>query len=98
LIDFYELGTPLTNAHYTAHMFGNVYGIPGVPERYRSNVISYRTPVKNLYLTGADTAGHGITGTLMSGLLTSAVMMGIPSHLIKIFKTVQKYSKELEDN
>ena len=55
LIEYYELGTPLTNVHYTAHAFGNVYGIPGVPERYRSNSISYRTPVKNLFLTGADT-------------------------------------------
>ena len=97
MIDYYELGTPLTNAHYTAHMSGNIYGIPAVPERYRSDIIRYRTPLKNLYMTGADTAGHGIGGALMSGVMTSAVIMGIPFHLIKIFGRVRKYSEGLKE-
>jgi phytoene dehydrogenase-like protein len=76
---------------YTGHHFGNIYGIPGVPERYDLNKISYRTQINNMYLTGADTAGHGIVGAMMSGVITTAIIKGIPRHLIKIFSRAKRY-------
>jgi all-trans-retinol 13,14-reductase len=96
LIDYVELGTPLTNQHYTAHPAGNIYGIPGRPERYLPDVISYRTPLKNLYLTGADTAGHGIVGAMMSGLLITALITGLPWQLFRIFSAAKKYHNHLK--
>jgi phytoene dehydrogenase-like protein len=97
MIDYYELGTPLTIEHYAAQPAGNIYGIPGQPERYLSDGISYRTPLKNVYLTGADTAGHGIVGAMMSGVLTTALISGLPYHLLKIFSTAKKYQSLMKD-
>jgi len=97
LIDFYELGTPLTIEHYTAHPAGIIYGIPATPARFHSESIGFRTPVKNLYLTGSDTSGHGITGAMMSGVLTTAMIGGLPWQLIKIFSQAQKFHSRLKD-
>ena len=95
LIDYAELSTPLTTEHYTGHYQGNIYGIPAVPKRYDLDVINIRSPIKNLYLTGADTSGHGIVGAMMSGVLTTAVIQGVPSHLFKIFGRAKKFSDTL---
>ena len=54
MIDYRELSTPLSTEHFTAHREGNVYGLPAIPQRYRHSWLGTRTPVKNLYLTGAD--------------------------------------------
>ncbi len=97
LVDYTELGTPLTTKHYLNYEKGNIYGIPATPERYKMKSANYRTPVKNLYLTGADTAGHGITGAMMSGIMVSAIVMGLPLSLMKIFRTAIKFSKSLKD-
>jgi phytoene dehydrogenase-like protein len=97
LIDFYELGTPLTVEHYTAHPAGIIYGIPATPARFHSKSIGFRTPLKNLYLTGSDTSGHGITGAMMSGVLTTAMINGLPGQLIKIFSRAQKFHARLKE-
>jgi len=35
-----------------------------------------RTPIKNLYLTGADTLALGIMGTMMGGVKTAGLLGG----------------------
>jgi all-trans-retinol 13,14-reductase len=35
LVEYYEVLTPLTVEHFTGHLRGSVYGIPGTPERFR---------------------------------------------------------------
>lgn len=72
-IDYAELSTPLTISDFTGHHQGAVHGLPGVPEKFFADWVSPRTPIENLYITGADIAGHGIIGAFMSGFLTLMV-------------------------
>jgi phytoene dehydrogenase-like protein len=76
IISFYELSTPLTTEHFTHHPFGAIYGIPATPERFRQPFISNKTPVKNLYLTGADAGMPGIVGVMMGGMVTASLIAG----------------------
>jgi all-trans-retinol 13,14-reductase len=76
LVDYCEVSTPLTVEHFTGHLRGSVYGIPATPERFRRPYLSVATPVKNLYLTGADVASLGIMGAMMGGVATAARLLG----------------------
>lgn len=87
IITFSELSTPLTSEQYTLHPFGAIYGVPATPERFRMPFVSNTTPVKNLYLTGADAGMPGIVGVMMSGLATAAMVAG-PFGLIDIMGCV----------
>ncbi len=76
LVEYHELSTPLTVESMTGHRGGQVYALPWTPERFRSAWPGPRTPIRNLYLTGADIAAHGIVGALSGGLLTAAHLLG----------------------
>ncbi len=71
-IDYYELSTPLSTAHFVNYENGEIYGLDHTPERYRMKELRPRTPIKNLYLTGQDIVTCGIGGALMGGVLTAA--------------------------
>lgn len=76
LVDYSELGTPLTFEYFTAAPSGSIYGYPGTPEKYKTAWLDPRTPIKNLYLTGSDVALLGIMGALMGGVLTASCLWG----------------------
>lgn len=82
LIEFQELATPLTTEHYTTHPQGAIYGLPCVPARFdreKSPWFGVKTPIKNLYLTGADALSPGVGGSLMSAFFTFAEIEGLLS-------------------
>jgi phytoene dehydrogenase-like protein len=76
LIEYAELSTPLTVEHFDASDRGSIYGIPCIPERLDQPWIGVRTPIKNLYLTGADTSSLGIMGAMMGGVKTTGLLQG----------------------
>ncbi|PPS45720.1 NAD(P)/FAD-dependent oxidoreductase [Chroococcidiopsis sp. TS-821] len=76
LIEYAELSTPLTVEHFDASDRGAIYGIPCIPERLDQSWIGVRTPIKNLYLTGADTFSPGIMGAMMGGVKTAGILNG----------------------
>lgn len=76
LIDYVELGTPLTFKHYTHHPHAQIYGIPATPARAHLKSIQPKTPIKGLYLVGADVGGHGIVGAMMGGILGVSAALG----------------------
>jgi all-trans-retinol 13,14-reductase len=74
-IDYCELSTPLSTRQFVNYHQGQAYGPAVTPERFRARALSPRTPVRNLYLTGADAAVLGVTGALAGGgLAVSAVL------------------------
>lgn len=86
LVEFSELATPLTNESFTGHFQGVIYGMPGVPERFdleKSPWCNVLTPVKNLYLTGADACATGVAGA-MSGGLFAAMQILNPMQILRI--------------
>jgi len=76
LVAHAELSTPLTVEHFGGHRRGLFYGIPATPARFLARRCGVRTPVRSLFLTGADAGSLGIVGALMGGVLSAAVAMG----------------------
>lgn len=95
LIDYRELGTPITTEYFTNHRNGNIYGLPMIPEKFRSPWLSPYTPIRNLYLTGSDAFCFGIVGSMMSGVITTAVVMGRPWRVMSFISQAMKFSHQL---
>jgi len=71
-VQFQELGTPLSNEHFTCHTQGASYGITSVPERFDEANLTWthpRTPVEGLFMSGQDVAGLGVSGAMIGGLM-----------------------------
>ncbi|WP_019499719.1 phytoene desaturase family protein [Pseudanabaena sp. PCC 6802] len=90
-IEYAELSTPLTVEHFDASDRGTIYGIPCIPERLDRSWIGARTPIKNLYLTGADVFSLGIMGAMMGGVKTTGIVNGGFS-FFKIMSTIMRES------
>lgn len=74
LVAYHELSTPLTNAWFTDHYQGRIYGAAATPDRFDLNKNPFfqtKTPIPGLYLTGADACSLGIGGVLVGGMLTA---------------------------
>jgi all-trans-retinol 13,14-reductase len=80
LVEYAELSTPLTVEHYTSHPGGRFYGLPATPERYRSQLLGPRTPIKGLYLSGEDAGCLGIVGAMMGGVSAASQVLGSKSY------------------
>jgi all-trans-retinol 13,14-reductase len=76
LVAYRELSTPLSTERFTGHPGGEIYGIPFTPERLDMPFLQARTPVRGLYLTGADGLMLGVCGAAMSGLMTAVAATG----------------------
>ncbi|MGB8330500.1 MAG: NAD(P)/FAD-dependent oxidoreductase [Polyangiales bacterium] len=76
-VEIAELSTPLTTRNFAAHPGGEIYGLQHTPMRFEQRWLRPRTPIKGLYLTGADACSAGVVGALMGGMLcSSAVLKG----------------------
>ncbi len=75
-IDYYELSTPLSTAHFANYEYGEIYGIDHTTQRFEQKFLRSRTPVKNLFLTGQDIVSCGVGGALFSGLITASAVTG----------------------
>jgi len=74
-VEVAELSTPLTTRNFTGHPHGEIYGLQHTPHRFEQRWLRPRTPLKGLYLTGADIASAGVVGALMGGMLCSSVAL-----------------------
>ncbi|WP_321539376.1 phytoene desaturase family protein [Flavobacterium piscinae] len=63
-----ELGTPKTNQFYINSTRGNVYGTEKTLRQIGPFAYKNQTEFENLYLCGASTLSHGVTGASYSGL------------------------------
>jgi phytoene dehydrogenase-like protein len=72
-----ELGTPLTTTHFTAHPAGESYGTPFLPGSLHQPWRTARTPVRGLYLAGADACFLGVTGAGMGGVAAAVAAAGV---------------------
>ncbi|EMJ96722.1 phytoene desaturase family protein [Leptospira alstonii] len=95
IVEYTEVSTPLTTEHFTLHKNGTIYGLPCVPDRFREEAapwFSPITPIKNLFLTGADAASPGMSGAMMGGISAVAHLTdGIK--MIQIFREAGKKNK-----
>lgn len=73
-IDYYELSTPLSTAHFVNYEQGEIYGIDHTTQRFEQRFLKPRTGIKNFYLTGQDIVSCGVGGALFSGLITASAI------------------------
>jgi all-trans-retinol 13,14-reductase len=82
--------TPLTYRDYTGTIDGSIYGIMRDCNEPLKTYISHRTKIPNLFLTGQNTAMHGMIGVTMGAVITSSALVGMNELLNKIKKHSSK--------
>ena len=85
-----ELGTPKTNQFYINSTNGNVYGTNKTLNQVGPFAYKNKTEIKNLYLCGASTMSHGVTGATYSGLAAAALILNCTSDDLLIKDDAQK--------
>jgi all-trans-retinol 13,14-reductase len=76
--------TPLTFRDYIGNKDGNLYGTAKDYLNPMGTLISPKTRIPNLFLTGQYLNLHGILGTAISGLITSIALTGKDDFIEKI--------------
>ena len=76
IIDSYT-STPLTYKDYTATACGSAYGIRKDYSNLMLTLLTPKTPVPNLYLTGQNLNLHGVLGVSMTSFFTCAEIIGM---------------------
>ena len=74
-VEIAELSTPLSTRHFTAHPRGEIYGVAHTPARFRHPLLRPQTPVRGLFLSGADVATCGVGGALIGGALCASAIL-----------------------
>ena len=68
--------TPLTYRDYTLTPNGSAYGVRKDYHNPMMTLLSAKTPIPNLYLTGQSLTLHGLLGVTMTSLFTVAEIIG----------------------
>lgn len=68
--------TPLTYRDYTGTLYGSAYGVRKDFRNPSITMLSPRTPIKNLFLTGQNLMLHGIHGVTVTSMATCAELLG----------------------
>ena len=77
-VEYFDIGTPLTNQYYIAASRGELYGADHNVERFSpQSVLNLRaeTSVKGLFLTGQDILSCGFTGGLFAGFVSASAIL-----------------------
>lgn len=83
LIDFYEVGTPLSIEHFSAKRDGCMYGFKTNPEFFPHKVFPVTTEVSGLYQAGTDVCAPGFVAAMMGGLAAAGRIIS-PAGLLKL--------------
>ncbi|GAA5315819.1 MAG: NAD(P)/FAD-dependent oxidoreductase [Candidatus Pelagadaptatus aseana] len=92
-LDYFELSTPLSTQHFQLNKRGEIYGLDHFVDRFEKPFLHSQLPIKNLYMTGADTMTAGVGGALMSGLMTTMNMLGLRGGK-KVMAQLKNYQSE----
>jgi all-trans-retinol 13,14-reductase len=76
-IHSYNVATPLSYRDYIGTADGSMYGILKDSADPLRTMVSARTKLSNLYLTGQNLNLHGILGVTISSVITSAELLGM---------------------
>ena len=100
-VEYFEVGTPLSNQFYIASPKGEIYGCDHNKERFSpitTAMMRPDTPIPGLYLTGQDVSTCGLSGAMQGGIMTSTVILkrNLMEDLVAIRKKLVKSSKKQE--
>jgi phytoene dehydrogenase-like protein len=74
---FRDLGTPITNRFYCGGHQGHMYGADHTRDQIGPFAFDSDSPIDGLYLCGASTLSHGVSGAAISGLQTAGQVLGV---------------------
>jgi len=74
-----ELGTPKTNEFYVNTTNGCVYGTEKTLSQMGPFAFQNKSEIKNLFLCGASTLFHSVTGATLSGVAAAARILDCPT-------------------
>lgn len=77
-VEYFDIGTPLSNQYYIAASRGELYGADHNMERYApQSIVNLRanTSVRGLFLTGQDILSCGFCGGMFAGLLSASAVL-----------------------
>ncbi|MBE6286905.1 MAG: NAD(P)/FAD-dependent oxidoreductase [Mediterranea massiliensis] len=86
-IDHIYTSTPLSYHHYLKMREGTAYGIRKDYNNTMGTVLTPRTPLSNLLLTGQNLNLHGVLGVSMTSIFTCAEIIGMEYLRNQILKT-----------
>lgn len=76
-IEDYTTSSPLTYRDYTATCRGSMYGVSRDKNFPTQTLVSQRTKIPNLFMTGQNINSHGILGVTIGAALTCAEFLGL---------------------
>ncbi|MCK9302329.1 MAG: NAD(P)/FAD-dependent oxidoreductase [Bacteroidales bacterium] len=76
-IEGYETSSPLTYRDYTGTHEGSMYGIIRDKNFPTQTLVSQRTKIPNLFMTGQNINSHGILGVTIGAAITCAEFLGL---------------------
>ncbi len=76
-VDYWEVSTPLSTNWFGGYQQGELYGLAHTPGRMQEKWLRPKTDIKGLWLTGQDILTCGVTGAMMSGVLTTTSIVGM---------------------
>ncbi|MBT8108068.1 MAG: NAD(P)/FAD-dependent oxidoreductase [Gammaproteobacteria bacterium] len=75
-VDYYEVSTPLSTNWFGGYRHGELYGLAHTGQRLEQDWLRPKTTIPGLWMTGQDILTCGVTGAMMSGLITTMSMVG----------------------
>lgn len=86
-IEAFYTSSPLTYRDYTATQNGSMYGIMRDKNFPTQTLISQRTKVPNLFMTGQNINSHGILGVTIGAMITCAEFLGMNEIIQEIYNS-----------
>jgi all-trans-retinol 13,14-reductase len=92
-VDYFNVGSPVTNKFYIEAMKGEIYGLDHNKERFGPetwHTLRPDTDIPNLYLTGQDVMTCGFCGAMFSGLISTSKILSrnLMTDLISLRKKI----------
>ena len=87
-IEAYWTSTPLTYRDYTGTKEGSMYGIMRDKNFPTQTLVTQRTKIPNLFLTGQNINSHGILGVIIGAILTCSEIIGADT----IIRQIQQHN------
>ena len=98
-MEYFEVGSPLTNVHYLSTLQGEVYGVDHDTRRFSLHAMANMRPdlgIPGLFLTGQDVMACGFSGAMYGGLLC-AMSITRRNLMDDLIKAAKRAKSELKD-
>lgn len=98
-IDYFSVGTPITNEHYLNAKEGAIYGLEHCIERFspkQASLLRPETGIEGLFLCGQDVMCSGFVPSMMSGLLCASAVLktNLLNDLVLLHKKVKAATRD----